>query len=938
MTIDRVATAAFGVFIESSVRTACLAALAAIALYVARPRRAATSLGVWTAVLALACVIPLIEAIAPTVWPVPVVTSIAAQPQPVPFPVVPARSNLISIAVPTSESFGAAQPHEVHAAAPSAGAIRPRRPIDWMAVTAVGYLFIVLTFAAQLFAGWRATRSLRRRGRSIEDADAVRAAMARVMPAGRVPLCALVESDAVVVPISVGLRCPAVVLPISWREWSTDTLDAVLAHELSHVARGDAWRQIAALVYRAAFWPNPMAWLLRRIVIDLAERASDEAALDVSADRTRYAEVLLRFFGQTAGSQGRADWSLAMARGRGAERRIARVLAWEPARRARSRVTSVAAIALVAPLAGTVIAATPTRIATGLSAPAFRWNIKSDSSSRPQEPDWIAVPLREWSAASGPGAVAGLTPATESIESQTSQALSTPPMAQRAAAWTDFSGRRRVLFMFDLTHLSDQGLRDAAARASSYADGMSTRYSVGLDTVHLWSVSALGASSTAVAFSRVAAAVAPAAAALGPRSASGPSVSTKTLEGVCDIFAGDHATADDFEADLSPIERRARELGRPLNPPQDTKLVVLFSDSVDALASGSESLAATRRSCNDRGVSLLALTSSGMVWPDDGTTLPDVAMSTPPQSDQSTASSIDAVVPQRNITLLFDLREVGGVTLSMDLERAALLMSMTNDAVRRGLAVEHRFSVATLSDHVDKLSDSVESFSQLMDLMRGFTETPAANVTQAARDRALNQYCDDLGGRFYYFNDPSSDQAVVYFGNPRTMMNAGPLYMALSANACRTSHVQIYFDSVSLYQQIQARIQASLPPPVAVHALAAPAGSPVVLEKVGPTVQGGYVLVTVHNTSPKPVRSVTLQAIIRNRSGALVGRALRRAGPETLIDPGRSVDVGSLLVDNADLAAAGPQPTVEVSVVEVDFIDGTTWRSSSAAQDPRPKR
>ena len=51
----------------------------------------------------------------------------------------------------------------------------------------------------------------------------------------------IVESAEVLVPVTIGCRRPAVVLPADWKTWSDASLAMVLAHEGEHVRRGDTW-------------------------------------------------------------------------------------------------------------------------------------------------------------------------------------------------------------------------------------------------------------------------------------------------------------------------------------------------------------------------------------------------------------------------------------------------------------------------------------------------------------------------------------------------------------------------------------------------------------------------------------------------------------------------------------------------------------------------
>ena len=68
------------------------------------------------------------------------------------------------------------------------------------------------------------------------------------------------ESSKVAVPLCVGWRMPCVVPAADWREWPEDTLRAVLAHELAHVARrcGMAATRSLSVHFVVA---HPLAWL-----------------------------------------------------------------------------------------------------------------------------------------------------------------------------------------------------------------------------------------------------------------------------------------------------------------------------------------------------------------------------------------------------------------------------------------------------------------------------------------------------------------------------------------------------------------------------------------------------------------------------------------------------------------------------------------------------
>jgi hypothetical protein len=119
------------------------------------------------------------------------------------------------------------------------------------------------------------------------------------------------------------------VIPATWREWDEEKVDAVIAHEMSHIRRRDGLTQCVALMHRAIFWFSPLSWWLARHLANLAEQASDEAALSGGVDRYRYAKTLLEFFATANAASGRVWWQgVAMGNAGQAEQRMERILTW----------------------------------------------------------------------------------------------------------------------------------------------------------------------------------------------------------------------------------------------------------------------------------------------------------------------------------------------------------------------------------------------------------------------------------------------------------------------------------------------------------------------------------------------------------------------------------------------------------------------------------
>jgi beta-lactamase regulating signal transducer with metallopeptidase domain len=150
------------------------------------------------------------------------------------------------------------------------------------------YLGGVLMVGGRLLAGlWTLSRWTR--GASEVEAPEWRSALAR---AGGEPLgIRLLVCEESSSPLSWGLRRPVILL-------DRDTLrapaeaDAILAHEVAHVARRDWPSLILSRIAVALFWFNPLVWRLDREVAQQAEEAADSDAA-ATVEPARYAQTLL---------------------------------------------------------------------------------------------------------------------------------------------------------------------------------------------------------------------------------------------------------------------------------------------------------------------------------------------------------------------------------------------------------------------------------------------------------------------------------------------------------------------------------------------------------------------------------------------------------------------------------------------------------------------
>lgn len=139
----------------------------------------------------------------------------------------------------------------------------------------------------------------------------------RIRRSSTIPNCTLVEElaqserqrppqvlvgDRVVSPFVAGVLLPTIFLPSGWMEsTSEEDQQAVLRHELAHIAHRDlAW----ALFHRLlciVLWPQPLLWLLKRPMASAEEELCDRRVLASGIPDHVYADCLLRLKENLAG-------------------------------------------------------------------------------------------------------------------------------------------------------------------------------------------------------------------------------------------------------------------------------------------------------------------------------------------------------------------------------------------------------------------------------------------------------------------------------------------------------------------------------------------------------------------------------------------------------------------------------------------------------------
>lgn len=174
---------------------------------------------------------------------------------------------------------------------------------------------------------------LRRAARPVGPGRTQRTArrLAREMGLDRLPQ--LLEGPAGAMPSTWGLRRHRVLLPPAAATWPGERLEAVLAHELAHVRRGDCRTQLVAAAACVLYWFHPLVWVAARRMEAEREHACDDEALALGARPSRYAGSLLDLARSVRGRHLSGAVATAMARRAGLRKRVDAVLSPDRCRR-----------------------------------------------------------------------------------------------------------------------------------------------------------------------------------------------------------------------------------------------------------------------------------------------------------------------------------------------------------------------------------------------------------------------------------------------------------------------------------------------------------------------------------------------------------------------------------------------------------------------------
>lgn len=259
-------------------------------------------------------------------------------------------------AAAASPAGGSSEPAEGTAVPPTP----TPSPLPWRALALAVYLGISSALLLWLAFGIWQVRRLGRAARPADAALAVRAAAAAGRLGIRRPVTVLL-GEPYAMPMTWGWWRPRVLLPETATGWSEERLDAVLLHELAHVARGDYLTQIGAEVACALHWANPLVWLAAARLRVERELACDDQVLNAGRRATEYASQLLHIARGMRTRTATSMAAMAMARPSQLEGRLLAVLDEGRDRRVVRRRQLVLALGVAVALALPLASASPQR-------------------------------------------------------------------------------------------------------------------------------------------------------------------------------------------------------------------------------------------------------------------------------------------------------------------------------------------------------------------------------------------------------------------------------------------------------------------------------------------------------------------------------------------------------------------------------------------------
>ena len=160
-----------------------------------------------------------------------------------------------------------------------------------VAVWLIGFVFFLFRLGGGL---WQIQR-LRTRGLNAPDALWLEKTQVLASKIGVSRSVKLLESAWVNTPLTIGWLKPAILLPIGLlNQLSQAEVEAVLAHELAHIARRDWVFNLLQAFIETIFYYHPAVWWVSQIIRRERENACDDVALAATGNPIAFARALVQ--------------------------------------------------------------------------------------------------------------------------------------------------------------------------------------------------------------------------------------------------------------------------------------------------------------------------------------------------------------------------------------------------------------------------------------------------------------------------------------------------------------------------------------------------------------------------------------------------------------------------------------------------------------------
>ena len=166
-----------------------------------------------------------------------------------------------------------------------------------IAVVLAGIGISAIRLLLSLFAIGR----LYRKSTPLADSDALKLITRLKRRSGFRGPIELRETDELTSAATFGFFQSVILLPLSWRDWTSEELFSVLAHEVAHICRGDYRQRLLARLCATIYFYHPLIrWCVRGLAVD-QEFAADGLARSLGSDPKDYlrglAKLALRYDG-----------------------------------------------------------------------------------------------------------------------------------------------------------------------------------------------------------------------------------------------------------------------------------------------------------------------------------------------------------------------------------------------------------------------------------------------------------------------------------------------------------------------------------------------------------------------------------------------------------------------------------------------------------------